>query len=141
MKQRLKFWLAGTALLLGCGMAVMTSEQRDWTFIQSVGGLAVGEPQKQAEGVWHLPITCDVSGLKQVTIKPTMINSALAVRETCQVVRGQTIQLWLKTCIVDSRHSPAAPDVLLKHIPPGRYQVHYRNRDGSTVTLREIEIK
>jgi hypothetical protein len=133
--------MAGALLALGCGMAVVTSEQRDWAFIQSVGGLAVGESQKQADGTHRLPINCDVSGLKQVTIKPTLINSALAVRETCHAVRGQTIQLWIKTCVIDSRHSPAAPDVVLKNIPPGRYQVQYRNRDGSVMNLREIEIK
>lgn len=141
MKQHLQACLAGMALVFFCGMAVVTSESRDWNFIQSVGGLAVGEPQKQADGTYRLPINCDVSGLKQVTIKPTIINSALAVREIAYAVRGQTIQLWIKTCVIDSRHSPAAPDVTLKNIPPGRYQVHYRSRDGSVMNLREIEIK
>jgi hypothetical protein len=42
---------------------------------------------------------------------------------------------------VDARHNPAAPDIILKNIPPGRYQVHYRNRDGSVVNLRRVEIR
>jgi hypothetical protein len=109
MNKRLITLAAGVAVALGCGMAVVTSEQRDWNFIQSVGGLAVGEPQKLADGNYRLPINCDVSGLKQVTIKPTLINSALAVRETGCAVRGQTIQLWVKTCVLDAKHnSPAA---------------------------------
>lgn len=137
----MKIFLAMGAVALGCGMAMLTSEQRDWAFIQSVGGLAVGEPQRLADGNYRLPINCDVSGLKQITIKPTTLNSALAVRETGCAVRGQTIQLWIKTCVMDARHSPAAPDMVLKNVPAGRYQVQYRSRDGSVVNLHEIELK
>jgi hypothetical protein len=42
---------------------------------------------------------------------------------------------------MDAKHSPAAPDVVLKNLPPGTSQVQYRSRDGSVVNLREIEIK
>lgn len=133
--------LVVAAVALGCGMEVVTSEQRDWSFIQSVGGLAVGEPQKLDNGSYRLPIRCDVSGLQTITIKPTTLNSALGVRETGCAVRGQTIQLWITTCVVDAKHSSAAPDVVLKNIPSGKYQVQYRNRDDTVVNLREIEIK
>ncbi len=141
MNKRLKTLAACMAVALGCGMAVITSEQRDWNFIQAVGGLAVGEPQKLENGNYRLPLSCDVSGLKRVTVKPTTLNSALAVRETAYAVRGQTIRLWIKTCVVDARHNSAAPDVVLKNIPPGHYQVQYRNRDGGVTDLREIELK
>ena len=141
MKMRLKIFLVGAAVAFGCGMAVVTSEHRDWTFIQQVGGLAVGEPQKLADGNYRLPIRCDVSGLEAVTIKPRTVNSGLIVRETGCAVRQHTIQIWIKTCLADKKHNAAAPDVLLKNIPPGKYQVQYRNLDGSLVNLREIEIR
>ena len=121
-------------------MAAVTSEPRDWTFIQQVGGLTVGAPQRQDHGTYRLPIRCDVSGLQAITVKPTLLNSALAVRETRAAVRGQTIQLWIVTCAVDAHHGPAAPDVILKNILPSRYQVVYRNRDGGVVNLREMEV-
>jgi hypothetical protein len=37
MNIRVKIFLALAAATLGCGMAVVTSEQRDWNFIQKAG--------------------------------------------------------------------------------------------------------
>jgi len=140
MNIRVKLFLAMAALVLGCGMAVVTSEQRDWAFIQSVGGLAIDEPQKLETGNYRLPIRCDVSG-REITIKPTTANSGLIVRETCCAICAHSIQIWIKTCLADGKHNALAPDVILKNPPPGAYQVQYRSRDGSLTHLREIEIR
>jgi len=140
MKSFGKIFFGGVALLLGCGMAMLTSEYRDWTFIQQVGGLTAGEAQKMENGTYRLPILCDVSG-REITSKPTTANSGLIVRETGFSIHKNSIQIWIKTCLADGKHNAFAPDVLLKNIPSGTYQVQYRNRDGSTVNLRAIEIK
>jgi hypothetical protein len=141
MNIRVKIFLAMGAVVLGCGMAVVSSEQRDWSFIQSVGGLGVDEPQKLDNGNYRLPVRCDVSGLHAITVKPTTLNSGLIVRETRATVREHTVQIWIVTCVADKHHNARAPDVILKNLPPGTYQVQYRSRDGSLTRLREIEIR
>jgi predicted RNase H-like HicB family nuclease len=74
--------LVAVALLVavaGCETIISSAARssRDWQFVQSVGGLALGTPQRDDRG--HvLPIRCDVSGTRTITVHPTAINSALA---------------------------------------------------------------
>jgi len=64
--RRVTFSLTFAAFLVaGC-----TSERRDWVFVQSVGGIAVGNPHRTPSGVM-LPVFVDVSGLRTITTKPS----------------------------------------------------------------------
>jgi hypothetical protein len=69
-----------TTLLLSATIAYsgvagfLTKETRDWNFVQSVGGMKVSLKET------GLIVECDVSGVKKVTVDPTMVNSALGVR-------------------------------------------------------------
>ena len=59
--------------LAGC-----VNDQKDWKFIQDIGGMSVGNPYKNSDGI-VLPINCDVSGLRTITRKPTILNSDLSI--------------------------------------------------------------
>lgn len=109
--------------------------------IQSVGGLRVDNPVTQTDGTIFLPVICNVSGLDTVTVKPTMLNSALVVRKIATKCRKDSIQLQIVTCVVDNKHTSITKGVYLGRMKKGSYLVQYLNPDGSVVKLREIEIK
>ena len=67
--------LALAAALLFSSAAL--GQARDWAFLQSVGGLALGVPVER-NGVWRLPIRANVSGLEAVTTRPTAVHPTLA---------------------------------------------------------------
>lgn len=46
----------------------------NWDFIQSVGGLSVGQP-RLVDGIFWLPLNLDLSGNRQITVAPTLNNS------------------------------------------------------------------
>ena len=109
--------------------------------IQSVGGLRVDDPMVQTDGTVFLPVLCNVSGLETITVKPTMINSALVVRKIATQCRKDRIHLQVVTCVVDNKHTSVTKGVDLGVLTKGTYQVEYLNPDGTTVNVRKIEIK
>jgi len=130
-------------LLVGCASCVSlaTSHEQSWDMVQSVGGLRVGNPITQADGTVFLPVICNVSGLETITVKPTMLNSALVVREIAVKCGKDRIQIRVVTCVVDNKHTPYTKGVDLGRMKDGAYQVEYLNPDGTAVRLREVEIK
>lgn len=69
-------------LLLATSMSMPAfADSESWSFVQSVGGIAVETPTLLTWG-WVLPVRADVSGLQAVTTKPTTLNSALVCEET-----------------------------------------------------------
>ncbi|WP_028104305.1 hypothetical protein [Pseudoduganella violaceinigra] len=115
------------------------AEDRDWAFIQSVGGLAAGAPVLTQDGV-VLPIRADVSGLQSITTKPTILNSA----EICQSVRStvaeNSIYLTIATGFARRNRSSQCPAAILGKVRPGRYTLFYRGPDGAALRLSEIVI-
>lgn len=114
---------------------LVTSKERDWPFIQSVGGMRVS-----IEGT-TLKIDCDVSGLKTVTVKPTMINSGIGVRDLKVKRKGKTIFLTLKTCVIGKGVSTSPDPVDLSSYPDGTYAVKYRDPDGAAHLINTITLK
>jgi len=49
-----------------------------WAFVQSVGGIAVGQPIRNA-GQWILPVRANVSGVEAITTQPAQFG--LGVRD------------------------------------------------------------
>jgi len=130
-------------LLAGCTScaSLLTSRGQSWGMIQSVGGLRVDDPAKQPDGTTFLPVVCNVSGLEAITVKPTTINSALVVKKTTAKFKKDRIQIQIVTCVVDDKHTSVSKGVNLGNISSGVYQVEYLNPDGSTIPLKQIEIK
>jgi hypothetical protein len=131
-----------TPMLMGCSSCVslLTSRAQSWEMIQSVGGLRVDDPVRQPDGHVFLPVVCDVSGLVAITVKPTMMNSALVVRKVAVRRRAERIQLQVVTCLVDHRHTSLSTRVDLGVLNKGFYLVEYRNPNGITIFVRKIEI-
>ena len=130
--------------LCGCAglISIFTSDHRDWTFIQSVGGLFVGNPKHLESDNWYLPIDCDVSGIRTITIKPTTVNSALVVRKIKTKVKLNTVQIWVITSVADKQNiSSSSTGVTLKGITEGSYKIEYLNPDGTTISIKTVEFK
>lgn len=119
-----------------------TAERRDFDFIQSVGGIAVGEPRKEGERTWFLPVRCDLSGCTAVTCEPVLINSALAVKELHVRMEEDAVLLWIESCVyTDETRSPRTSGVRLDDIGPGRYTVLYLGEDGRRDEIGTVVIE
>lgn len=60
-------------------------QQVDWEFIQSVGGMAIGDPSFNPRTFdLTIPLIQDFSGLRKITVEPTLRGSGL----TCAAIRG-----------------------------------------------------
>lgn len=110
-----------------------------WAFVQSVGGLSLGAPERQA-AAWVLSVQVDVSGLTPVTRQPVTLNSGLACVQMHAVVEGRNIYLTLVTGLIRQGLSSHCPSVLLDASLQGRYKVFYRGPDESPVELSEIQL-
>jgi hypothetical protein len=131
--------------VLAC--TALTAEDRDWTFMQSVGGIAVKRPYR-ANGKLYLPVECDVSGAKAITSKPSMINSGLVVHEVVAHRDGGSVFLSVRTALPSVGHTTACTPASLENLPGGRYSVFYGrprasggNASAATVKIGEFELE
>jgi hypothetical protein len=127
-------------LVTGCDWLVtsLAAERRDWMFVQSVGGMALGTPYRTASGVM-LPISVDVSGAKKITVEPRVINSALALKEVVVRREGHTLCIELITTVGSkSDWRTSSSDVALGDLDPGQYAVVYVEPSGARVAMGEI---
>lgn len=113
----------------------LTQESRDWDFIKSVGGMKVSAKDKT------LVVDCDVSGIRKVTVKPSTINSAMAVRKIWHKRVGNTIQLKVVTSVIEKGINSACKPLDLSAYPDGAYKVEYLNSDGTTQALGKVTLK
>jgi hypothetical protein len=118
-----------------------TRDSRDWQFIQSVGGIAIGTPYRSESGTVFLPIECNVSGTQAITVQPTAVNSGLICAAPDVRVHEQAIAIAVRTEVAQKGRSNArCPDAELGQLSPGRYSVSYANPDGSEQPLGSIEV-
>lgn len=88
----------------------------------------------------RLIVVCDVSGLKTVTVKPAMTNSAMAVRELKCSRIGNTLQLSVVTSVIKKGMSSECGSLDLSAHPPGAYSIVYLDPDGTTHPAGTIEL-
>lgn len=121
-------------------LSALLGEERDWEFIQSVGGISIGKPVVEKND-WLIPVKCNVAGLREITVKPTMLNSALVWADTEVRIKGDVIYLSIETAVVGmgGESSNCGPAKLGK-IEPGKYSVMYLSPDKSTNSIGEVEI-
>ena len=113
------------------------SEAKDWAFVQSVGGIALGAASVSEEK-WSLAVRANVSGLEEVTVKPTLLNSALICESTTASVQGNDIYLTINTGLVRDDFSASCPAAKLGRVKEGSYQVFYKSPNGEAQRLGEI---
>lgn len=126
--------VATSTLAFTFGPGFWTQKKRDWAFIQSVGGIQVRVEDQQ------LMVDCDVSGTREVTTKPTVINSGMGVRKLIHTRKENKIQLTLVTSVIGEGSRTTPKPVDLSSYPAGSYQVVYRDRDGREHDLGSIQL-
>jgi len=120
--------------LFGC----VASERRDWSFMQSVGGLTVAGQDKNPN--W-LILRGDISGLKKFSTKPTQVNSALALKSVEAKIHDSKIQIYVVTTLISERYSTTEiSGVNISGAKKGTYMIQYLNPDNSTVDLKKVVI-
>jgi hypothetical protein len=125
-------------LVVGCSLAFR--ETRDWSFIQSVGGISVGQPVSTQDG-WYLPVNCDVSGLQTTTVKPTQLNSALVCYKVLATGDNQTIFISVQTSVAGSGPGTSScRAVNIGNLRKGRYSIRYKDPNGMSHEVGSIEI-
>ncbi len=124
--------------------AAVFAGPEDWSFVQSVGGIAVDAPTLHQWG-WVWPVRADVSGLQGIATKPTTLNPALVCIRTDMGVQGRNIYLTVVTAppgstpdLLNPKPSSRCPPVLLGEMLPGKYSVFYRGPNEAPVPLGEV---
>ena len=112
---------------------------RDWQFVQSVGGLAVGTPQRDARKHAILPLRCDVSGLQTITVRPTALNSGLFCDSPAVRIHSTSVLITLRTTLA-GKGSALCPPADLGKIADGEYSIFYRDPDGKQHPLGTIHV-
>jgi hypothetical protein len=130
------------SLVASCSslMSMAAYSSRDWEFIQSVGGIAVGSPWRDDGGYVFLPIDCDVSGLRAITVKPTLINSALVCEAPRVRVRERSVFILICTSLPSGRHDSQCPDGELGKLSPGTYDAFYGSPGDFEHPLGSIDV-
>jgi hypothetical protein len=126
--------LAKTLCLLPLAVC---SEPRDWGFVASVGGIAVGSAYQTEKG-WFLPVHANVSGLEAVTSKPTQINSGLICENVAARLSGNVITLTLYSGVARDGYSSSCPPAALGSLPPGNYHVIYQSPGDEPHLIGEV---
>lgn len=87
-------------VLVSCGSfpskGYYESQPRDWDFIQSVGGIRLGEPYRLNGFLW-VPILLDVSGSQTITVQPTNSNTGLECAQIMSRNSGNGTSLLVYT--------------------------------------------
>ena len=112
----------------------LSQEHRDWSFIESVGGMKVELNNK------NLCVACDVSGTRRITTKPTIVNSGIGVRKLRWTRIGATIRLTVVTSVFEKGMSSSCGSIDLSKAPSGVYDVEYLDPDGTTHSLGKIAL-
>ena len=92
------------------------------------------------KGDWSLDVRANVSGLEEITTKPTVVNSALICESTTASVEGSNIYLTINTGLARDGYTPLCPSVNLGEVEPGSYQVFYRSPNGESQALGEVTL-
>lgn len=98
-------------------------------------------PVQCHDGTTFLPVVCDVTGLRTITVRPTTGNSVLVVRKIRTKIKNNTIQIQILTCLTDNKHKYYTEGVQIDTPSQGTYKVEYPNPDGKAVFIRTVEIK
>ena len=138
-------WLVVVVGLFLVGAAIQPSyawpffdTKRDWQFVQSVGGLAIGSPRRDDRKHVILPIRCSLAG-DTVTRKPTTGYSGLAFDTPIVRVSSTNVFLTFRTTLPGKRDAQCPPADLGK-IAGGDYAVFYRNPDGTREPVGNIHV-
>ncbi len=120
---------------------LLTSDTRDWQFVEDTGGMRIGVPVQKG-GKKMLPIEYDASGQTTVTRKPVTMNSGLAVRKIETELKDGNIIIRVITQVVEKTSNTGSKHFAdLSGIPRGSYEVYYETAGDPKKHLGQIEVK
>lgn len=131
--------LSHLLLLITASCSAVESVERNWSFIEKVGGLEIGKPYKELN-TNYLPINVDVSGLKKVTTKPTTLNSALMCSRTGHIIKDNEIHISIYTSLINETAGRNCKSIPLLGIKEGKYTVYYSTKNTEKHKLGSITI-
>lgn len=138
-------WLVVVAGLLLIGAvfqrtfgSLLFHTKRDWQFVQSVGGMAIGTPHRDDRKHVILPIRCSLVG-ETVTRHPATQYSGLAFDTPIVRVNSTNVFLTFRTTLPGTRDAQCPPADLGK-IAGGDYAVFYRSPDGKREAVGSIHV-
>jgi len=128
MKQtKIIFGLIILAIMSSC--AVLGTQKRNWTFIQTVGGIKTEKPFDTYDG-WYLPVELNVTGLEEITVIPTRLNSALECSNIDIKKKDSLIFLTVQTGLAGLRtNDRSGKAVNIGKLKSGKYFVFYKYRE------------
>ena len=118
------------------------STAADWSFVQSVGGMRLGDPYIK-DGHYYVPVVIDVSGNQSITTVPTAINTGLVCASMIGEGSGDifgmdywiTIYIQPETEAKSPKPGSVCPDVVLGRvgagIAPPNWNVYFDDRPNS----------
>ena len=136
-------WLLLALLCLGSSpLRAITppfEQPRSLGFIEQRGGLAVDRPYRKGN-YWVLPVVCNVSGIKTITVAPEVIHAGLAWSKSVALIEDGHIYLTVLT----AQQGTLAPSAQcgparLERFSQQHYEVYYRDPDGTTHWLMTID--
>lgn len=117
-------------------------ESRNWQFIQDTGGMRIENPVREGDKLL-LPVEYSITGLREVTCEPRMMNSGLVIRKIKVTRKGDNLILLVISGIPDDVHKNSGPMsyVDISSVPEGTYKVFYQNENYSDRYLGSITIE
>jgi hypothetical protein len=115
------------------------STPRDWQFVQSVGGLAIGTAHRDDRNHVILPIHCDITGTETITVHPTTGYAGLAF--DLPKVRVRSTNVFVTVCtVLPGMRDAMCPPADLGKLRGGDYSVFVLSPDGKQEPLGSIQI-
>ena len=104
----------------------------DWNFIQNAGGIKLGKTEKLSSDTWAIHFDCNVSGIREITVKPTTLNSALIVSRVLHIMKERDLFITLSLNTASNKEQSAiCPNLVLKNLSSGEYKVYYKDQSCS----------
>jgi hypothetical protein len=132
--------LAVLGLFMPRSAAAFVSEQ-DWQYVQSVGGMRLGQPQ-QKEGNWTVPVEIDVTGSRPITTQPTAQHPGLVCAGIQAEPHDAEIYLTLFTSYpwLGADKGGGCQPIVLGHLTTGHYTLYYKGLDEQPIKLADLNI-
>jgi len=103
----------------------LTSNECDWEFITSVGGIKSEDPMQTNDG-WYLPLKSDVSGLREITNKPTTLNSALECSQIKYSTNDSAVFVTVYRGLVNEKIDCRCCPINIGELKLAKYKVYYK---------------
>jgi len=118
-----------------------TKKPADWKFVQRVGGIKTGTPLETEDG-FYLPVICNVSGTDSVTIRPTLLNSALVCTKIKTKINGNRISLTVILGVASLNSGNCnCRAVNLGKLEAGDYIIYYNDNSSDEHQIGQFALK